>query len=232
MRQAHALLGKVERFLQGCVYLLVLITPPITLDLPSADVPPVLLGMSPACDALAPGLDLHDLLVDGAVLPLRQTPPDVGLDLRCCDKLPPPLQIQAGLLQTEDRLDVPREQPDRLVHLHLRLSAPARLDQRGALDEELQPCALKALVGRQFEEDHRLTNRPAQAMHWLRDAQLLSEVVQQLLCSQLQVVNMLQAGDHLRAAQDLVVIPALLVVDTHGVACSADLHNLQDAAVA
>mmetsp|Transcript_15544 Transcript_15544/g.41971 ORF Transcript_15544/g.41971 Transcript_15544/m.41971 type:complete len:244 (+) Transcript_15544:121-852(+) len=59
--------------------------------------------------------------------------------------------------------------------------SPASLDQCRALDHELQPSAIQALESRELEEDHYPADRPAQAVHRLGDAQLLGEMVQQLL---------------------------------------------------
>mmetsp|Transcript_66996 Transcript_66996/g.193595 ORF Transcript_66996/g.193595 Transcript_66996/m.193595 type:complete len:668 (-) Transcript_66996:420-2423(-) len=69
-------------------------------------------------------------------------------------------------------------------------------------------------------------------MKGLRDAQLCGQVVQKLLRPQLEIVDVLEAGDRLRGGDDAVVVPTLLVVDAHGVSGSAHLHNLQHAAVA
>mmetsp|Transcript_125892 Transcript_125892/g.228471 ORF Transcript_125892/g.228471 Transcript_125892/m.228471 type:complete len:217 (+) Transcript_125892:3007-3657(+) len=57
-------------------------------------------------------------------------------------------------------------------------------------------------------------------------------MLQELLCADFGVIHMLEARDHSRRRNDLVVIPTLLVVDTHWIACTADLNHLQDTAIA
>mmetsp|Transcript_9537 Transcript_9537/g.20903 ORF Transcript_9537/g.20903 Transcript_9537/m.20903 type:complete len:591 (-) Transcript_9537:776-2548(-) len=125
-----------------------------------------------------------------------------------------------------------REEADRLVHLHLDLPPPVGLDERRALDHELQPGELDPLEGAQLEEDHGLPHGEAGAVLRLRDAQLRVQVLQQLLRPDLRVVEVPEARDYGGLGDDLVVVPALLVIDADRVAGAADLHDLQHAAVA
>mmetsp|Transcript_66995 Transcript_66995/g.193585 ORF Transcript_66995/g.193585 Transcript_66995/m.193585 type:complete len:1210 (-) Transcript_66995:420-4049(-) len=229
--QAQALLGDVDRLLERPVDALILDALPLPLDLRRRHVEAVVLRLPAPHDALAPRLEAQDALVDAHVLPALQVRPDLRLDLGGSSELPLSLQIHARLLQPEQRLHVARADLDRLVHAHLDLPPPASLDERGALDEQLQPSELQSLEGRQLEEDHGLSHCPRCAMRRLRDAQLLVEVVQQLLGAYLRLVDVLEARHNLRRAQHLVVVPTLLVIDTHRVACSAHLHDLEHTAV-
>mmetsp|Transcript_63283 Transcript_63283/g.102534 ORF Transcript_63283/g.102534 Transcript_63283/m.102534 type:complete len:286 (+) Transcript_63283:1948-2805(+) len=124
------------------------------------------------------------------------------------------------------------EETNGLIHLTTDLAPPGGLNERGAFHEELQAGELDALVGRQLEENQGLAHGPRVSVLGLGDVKFSVQVLQQLLGPDLCIVQVLEPRKHLRGANDLVVIPALLVVDANRVSSSADLDNLQNSSVA
>mmetsp|Transcript_8911 Transcript_8911/g.27708 ORF Transcript_8911/g.27708 Transcript_8911/m.27708 type:complete len:234 (-) Transcript_8911:1721-2422(-) len=124
-----------------------------------------------------------------------------------------------------------REDQDRLVERPANLAPPVRLDTGGALDQQLQPCELDPLERGQLEEDQRLPDRPGEAVRRLRYVELCGQVLQKLLRTDLAVVYVLQTCHHSWRGNDLVVVPALLVVDADRIPSSAHLDNLQNTTV-
>jgi len=191
--QTVALLHEVDGRLEHRVDLLILEAAPLALDPARRGVAPVHHGAAAPGDPLAPRLDPHDLLHQGPeLLPLEDHAADRLDALRGVLALLLP-EVAPGVLQAEQGLDVVGEEADRLVHLHLDLPPPVGLDERRALDDELQTGELDALVGAQLEEDHALPDGPGGAVLRLRDAQLRGQVLEQLLRPELRVVQVLQA---------------------------------------
>mmetsp|Transcript_91712 Transcript_91712/g.296753 ORF Transcript_91712/g.296753 Transcript_91712/m.296753 type:complete len:268 (+) Transcript_91712:2835-3638(+) len=213
---------------QDLVDLLLLPATPSPLDPRGAHVPPVLLGRAPANDAAPPRLDADGAPACHAVELPRCYPPRERLQLHRGLFAPALLEVHAGLLGAQERLDVARKEADGLVHVPPDLAPPIRLDEGGALDQQLEPCKLDPFEGRQLEEDQGLADCPGQAVLGLGDVELRGQVLKQLLRPDLAVVQVLEAGNRGRRGDDLVVVPTLLMVDANGVAGAAHLNHLQN----
>mmetsp|Transcript_70091 Transcript_70091/g.194859 ORF Transcript_70091/g.194859 Transcript_70091/m.194859 type:complete len:609 (-) Transcript_70091:1456-3282(-) len=228
---APALLRHVDRGPEQLVHLLLALPAPSTLDLRSTPEELVLVGRFAPADAAAPGLQPDDLGQDRLIPVPLELAPEVRLELHRGHLALTLVEVDARLLAPEERLQVTREDANAFVHVPADLAPPVRLDDGRALDEQLQACELEALERLQFEENHCLTHSPSVSVVGLRDVELRCKVFEQFLRAQLLVVHMLEPRHDLRRCDDLVVVPALLVVDAHWVAGAAHLHHLQDTAV-
>mmetsp|Transcript_13764 Transcript_13764/g.32821 ORF Transcript_13764/g.32821 Transcript_13764/m.32821 type:complete len:240 (-) Transcript_13764:2053-2772(-) len=194
--------------------------------------PPVLFGISAAEHPSSHSLNLDHLAQDIVVPGPCQLGSGVSLQPRGTVLGPPPLKVSTSLLRPQQCLHMTSKQSYGHKHASPYLAAPGSLDQRRALDQQLQTSKLYTFVGWQLEEDQRLANCPRLAMLWLWDVQFCIQVLQQLLGSNLGVLQMPKLRDDLWQAHNLVVIPTLLVINPDRIACSTDLDNLQDTTIA
>mmetsp|Transcript_145626 Transcript_145626/g.256748 ORF Transcript_145626/g.256748 Transcript_145626/m.256748 type:complete len:294 (+) Transcript_145626:2475-3356(+) len=230
---AESMLCQENAIPQSFVSFLVLPTLPCALDLRSAHKEFVFLRLLAACHAPSQGLDAHDLchnLHEG----LLGTPlTNGGLDLDSSHVSPSCHEIHASLLAPQDGLRVPYEKHDGLVHVPPDLPSPMSLDQGNALDEHLQAGKFQSLVCCLLEKHHALAyspRRPTMLVWW--NVQLRVKMLKQFLHSKFRIVQMLQARDNGEGGKDLVIIPALLMVDADRIASTTDLNHLQDASIA
>mmetsp|Transcript_66770 Transcript_66770/g.105642 ORF Transcript_66770/g.105642 Transcript_66770/m.105642 type:complete len:400 (-) Transcript_66770:1345-2544(-) len=126
-----------------------------------------------------------------------------------------------------------REDAESLVHVSLDLASPLSLKNCCALDQEVQTCKLHAFVSNLLEEDQGFAHCPCVLVAMLpsRNIQLGVQVFHKLLRASFLIVNMLERFDNLGLRNDFVIIPALLMVDTHGIACTTHLDDLQDTTI-
>mmetsp|Transcript_124926 Transcript_124926/g.266641 ORF Transcript_124926/g.266641 Transcript_124926/m.266641 type:complete len:432 (+) Transcript_124926:2367-3662(+) len=204
---------------------------PATLDLRRAHMQLPLLGKLAPLLAPLPGLEFHHLRKEAAVFCPLPGPAQERLDLHRSELLAASQELHPSLLQSEQGLRVLGEEAKGLVHVSANLAPPSRLDCCGALDQQLQARKFHPFEGGQLEEDHGLPHGPGLAVHRLRQVQLLVEVLQQLPCANALVIDMAEAGHNRGLGDDLVIVPAFLMTDSHRVACTAHLDNLQHAAI-
>mmetsp|Transcript_111714 Transcript_111714/g.266512 ORF Transcript_111714/g.266512 Transcript_111714/m.266512 type:complete len:270 (-) Transcript_111714:494-1303(-) len=191
-----------------------------------------LLGILPTSQTFSPRLDSNHLLEQRPIPLARKKLAAKALD-PCRSAFFPLLhEVALRLLAPKDGLQVPSEEANSLVLVHLHMPSPSGLNLCGALHHQLQASELDALEGGKLEEDHRLSHGPRLAVLWLWEVQLLVQVVQELLGANFRILQVPELGDHLLRPNDLVVVPAVLVVHAHRVAGSAHLNHLQHAAIA
>mmetsp|Transcript_40228 Transcript_40228/g.106728 ORF Transcript_40228/g.106728 Transcript_40228/m.106728 type:complete len:319 (-) Transcript_40228:1662-2618(-) len=152
--------------------------------------------------------------------------PGQSLNPCCAHLLTEQHEILSSLPAAKQRLHMAREHTDSLVHLSRCPAPPTRLNESGALDQQLKPCKLQSLVNELLEENEGLANGPCDAKLWI-NVEFFGKVFQKLFSTSCRIAEVFQTSNHRRCADHLVIVPTLLMIDAHRVPCTADLHNLQ-----
>merc|ERR1719383_9751 len=161
-RKVHApsLLGQLDRSPQHAVHLFFLPTPPTILNPPGSRKELVSVDIPTTNDTTTPGLNPHDSLQDISIRLLASVLSHLRLN-PCSEELTlQPQELKTGLSGTKQRLKVPKEESDGRVHLPGSPAPPTCLDQRRALDEQLEAGKLEAFVHSLLEEHQSSSNGP------------------------------------------------------------------------